>query len=346
MLTDIGMPGATGLDLLKIVESVAPDLPVILLSGLYEQRLALAALKAGAADYLVKPVNPKELTSVVANHLRPDTKSKQAEAREILKSLLAKNSRRFLTLEQVEQIFSAFGLKRCETRAHCERVAGLAVLFGKDLGLSEADSDDLELGALLHDIGKIAVPHNLLQKKGPLTWHERRMMEVHPQIGFELLSEFPQLTGAAEIAYGHHERFDGSGYPRGLRGEQIPYTARIFAVVDTFDAITSERPYGPAQSAELALDEIERAAGKQFDPELVGVFARMQLTEYLGWTPRLRELVERWNTGSRRHSSTTSPGSSSGPMRHRAGIMEPSSSGSSATTLLARFLTPLSARRT
>ena len=277
MLTDIGMPGTSGLDLLQTVKAVSPDLPVILLSGLYEVDLALTALKNGAADYLVKPVNATELAGIVNNHLQPETQRRQSEAHEILRSLLAKHDRYSLSAEQVAQIFSAVGLKRSETRVHCERVAGLAVLFGKRLGLAGEQLRDLELAALFHDIGKVAVPHNLLQKKGPLTSNERRMMELHPQIGFELLSGFPHLERAAEVAYSHHESFDGSGHPRGLSGEEIPIAARIFSVVDTFDAITSERPYRAAQSSELALSEIEAAAGAQLDPSLVEAFLQIEV---------------------------------------------------------------------
>ena len=281
VLTDIGMPGTSGLDLLRTLKTVAPGLPVLLLSGLCELGLALSALQNGAADYLVKPVNAKELTSVVKNHLRPDTQRRQASAQKILKSLLEKNDRHTLSAEHIEQVFSAFGLKRSETRTHCERVAALAVLFGKELGLLGEQLLDLKLAALLHDIGKVAVPHNLLQKKGPLTPHERRIMEFHPQIGFELLSGFPRLAKAAEVAHAHHESFNGSGYPRGIRGEQIPFAARIFSVADTFDAITSERPYRAAQSVELALKEIENAAGEQLDPSLVQVFLKIDAGRFL-----------------------------------------------------------------
>ena len=281
VLTDIGCRGQAGSICLRTLKTVSPGLPVLLLSGLYELGLALSALNNGAADYLVKPVNAKELTAVVKNHLRPNTQRRQARAQKILKSLLEKNDRRALSAEHVEQVFSAFGLKRSETRTHCERVAAVAVLFGKELGLLGEQLLDLKLAALLHDIGKVAVPHNLLEKKGPLTPHERRIMEFHPQIGFELLCGFPRLARAAEVAHAHHESFDGSGYPRGIRGEQIPFAARIFSVADTFDAITSERPYRAAQSVELALKEIENAAGEQLDPSLVQVFLKIDAGRFL-----------------------------------------------------------------
>ena len=296
VLTDIGMPGTSGLDLLRTLKTVSPGLPVLLLSGLYELGLALSALKNGAADYLVKPVNAKELTAAVKNHLRPDTQRRQARAQKILKSLLEKNDRQALSAEHVEQVFSAFGLKRSETRTHCERVAAVAVLFGKELGLLGEQLLDLKLAALLHDIGKVAVPHNLLEKKGPLTPHERRIMEFHPQIGFELLCGFPRLARAAEVAHAHHESFDGSGYPRGLSGGQILVAARIFSVVDTFDAITSGRPYRAAQSVELALKEIKKAAGQQLDPSLVDVFLKIDVDRLL--RPPLRG-QPRWTNGAK-----------------------------------------------
>ena len=254
---------------------VSPELPVILIFGLYEVGLAIEALKRGAADYLLKPAKPDEVANLVARHLQPDHEGQRETMRGALRKFLSSRDRYHKPGEQVQEVFNALGFKRYETLQHSKRVAAYAVLLGEAKKLSTEELRHLELGALLHDIGKIAIPHNVLMKAGPLNDKEWAVMKLHPQIGWELLSEFPELGEEAEIVYSHHERFDGEGYPRGLKAHDIPLGARIFSIVDTVDAITSDRPYRSRQPIETALAEVEKHSNKQFDPALVRTFQQL-----------------------------------------------------------------------
>lgn len=272
MLADINMPGMGGIELLRSVKSTRPELPVILISGLYELALALDALKFGAEDYLKKPVRPKDVLAAVGKYLmsKPDTGEKAVQAA----------LRRYLTARRtgrggngpIEEVFQKFEMKRYETMRHSQRVAAYARRFGEELGLAEGALDRLELGSLLHDIGKIGIPRNVLMKAGKLNEEEWRVMREHPTIGHRLLAGFEDLQVEANIILAHHERFDGGGYPLALSGKEIPLGARIFSIVDTFDAITSDRPYRAGQSMAIARAEIERMGGLQFDPDLMNVF--------------------------------------------------------------------------
>jgi putative nucleotidyltransferase with HDIG domain len=170
------------------------------------------------------------------------------------------------------KLFHALGSKRYETMQHCTRVAAYATLFGETVGLSKGDLRDLQLGALLHDLGKVAIPRNVLLKPAALNEREWSIMRSHPRIGFELLAGVPGLADAAQIVYSHHEQFDGSGYPRALRGLEIPAGARMFSIIDTFDAVTCNRPYRAARSHTAAANEIRNGSQTQFDPELVDLF--------------------------------------------------------------------------
>jgi putative nucleotidyltransferase with HDIG domain len=166
----------------------------------------------------------------------------------------------------------ALELRDHETQGHSQRVTRLAVYLGRAMGLGEADLVHLRRGALLHDIGKMGVPDNILTKPGPLTDDEWKIMRQHPVYAYELFSQIEFLRPALDIPYGHHERWDGSGYPRGLSGEAIPLAARIFAVVDVWDALSSDRPYRPAWPEEEATAYICAGSGKHFDPCIVEAF--------------------------------------------------------------------------
>ena len=275
ILTDINMPGMGGVDLLRTVKTVSPELPVILISAFYGVGVAIEALKGGASDYLLKPAKPDEVAKLVARHLEPGHEGQRGAMRGALREFLSSRDRYHKPGEQVQEVFDVLGFKRFETLQHSKRVAAYAILLGEAKKLSIEELRHLELGALLHDIGKIAIPHNVLMKAGPLNDEEWGVMKLHPQIGWELLSEFPELGAEAEIVYSHHERFDGKGYPRGLKDHDIPLGSRIFSIVDTLDAITSDRPYRPRQPIETALAEIASHSNKQFDPTLVRTFQRL-----------------------------------------------------------------------
>lgn len=173
----------------------------------------------------------------------------------------------------------AVELRDQETAGHTERVTALTLRLAKALGVPEEDLDDLRRGAILHDVGKIAIPDRILLKPGPLTEEEWAVMKLHPVYAYEWLSGIPFLKKALEVPYAHHERWDGSGYPRGLKGLEIPLSARIFAVADVYDALTSDRPYRKAWPKEKALAYIREEAGKQFDPEVVEAFLKLMAEE-------------------------------------------------------------------
>ena len=275
VLADIRMPGMNGIDLLREVKSRQPELPVILVSGLYELALALDALEAGADDYLKKPVKPSDVVTLVGKYLQRDARRHEEVFREALRQFLDGRSANGEGTEALVEVFRMLGFRRYETFQHSQRVPAYSRLFGEQCGLTEPELGHLELGALLHDIGKIGIPRNVLLKPEPLTEEEWRVMKTHPQIGYGLISEFPAFREEARIVLSHHERFDGKGYPLGKSGKEIPPEARIFSIVDTLDAITSDRPYRSAQPLSKAREEIEKMSASQFDPLLVDVFGRI-----------------------------------------------------------------------
>jgi len=274
LLADISLPGMTGIELLREVKYKYPHLPVILISGMYELALAVDALEAGADDYLKKPVRPADVIALVSRYLAPNFQ-RQETLHEALSDFVASQPADPGTFAQIKEVFQKLGFKRYETCEHSARVASYCRLFGRHCRLTDEELRHLELGALLHDIGKIGIPRNILLKPGKLNEEEWRVMRIHPSIGHRLLAPFPQLWKEAEIVYSHHEKYDGSGYPRGLRGEDIPLESRIFSIVDAYDAITSDRPYRPGQSREKALLEIEKGSGTQFDAALIKEFLRL-----------------------------------------------------------------------
>ena len=194
-----------------------------------------------------------------------------------------------LYIQEVEQnyeslrqvMFSALDLRDGITGGHSSRVADLAVHLGQRLNMSAEAIEHLKWAAFLHDVGKLAVPDEILTKPGPLSVNEWEQMRRHPAYGLSIVNGDGFLRQVAEIVYCHHERYDGKGYPRGLAGEEIPLGARVFAVADAYDAMTSDRPYRPALSHAQAIEEIERNAGSQFDPRVVAV-----MLEWTRETPR------------------------------------------------------------
>jgi putative two-component system response regulator len=280
-LSDINMPGMSGLDLLRTVKAVVPDLPFILISGICDLPLANGALRAGATDYLLKPVRPADLLGLVSRHADSAHSGAFGALKKALKrSLRTRDALGANRVRQLLPIFDVLGFKRFETLQHSRRVSAFALLIGRGLGLSRDAMRGLEVGALLHDIGKVGIPHNVLMKPGKLNDEEFAIMRMHPQLGLDLLSGIPDLDREAEIVYSHHERFDGNGYPQRLAGESIPLSARVFSIADTLDALTSDRCYRPARALPAARVEIHRVAGSQFDPSILRLFDQVEDREF------------------------------------------------------------------
>jgi len=175
----------------------------------------------------------------------------------------------------LEALGDALDKKDAETEGHSKRVTAFTIAIARAMGLPKDQISVIARGAFLHDIGKMAIPDAILRKPGALTPDEISIMREHCYHGYEILRKIPFLVEAAEIVYAHQERYDGTGYPRGLKGDQIPLGARMFSIADTLDAITSDRPYRQAQSLAAAREEIQRWSGRQFDPEVVHVFLDM-----------------------------------------------------------------------
>jgi putative nucleotidyltransferase with HDIG domain len=276
LLSDVSMPGMTGLDLLRTVKAVTPDLPFILVSGTCDLPVAQGALRAGATDYLLKPVRPDDLISLVSKHLYGLQAERLSAVKQALQQTLGGSSPGGSDrASQLLPIFNAMGIKRFETLQHSCRVSAFTLLMARDLRMSGDARKALEAGALLHDIGKAGTPHNLLMKPGKLNEAEWAIMKLHPQLGLDLLSAVPAVERESELVYCHHKRFDGTGYPRGLARDAIPLSARIFAIADVLDALTSARCYRRSITLSQARSEIRRQAETHFDPAVLNLFDRV-----------------------------------------------------------------------
>ncbi|MFN4033097.1 MAG: HD domain-containing phosphohydrolase [Fimbriimonadales bacterium] len=273
VLSDIFMPGMNGFDLLRQIREHAPDTPVILITGYGNIEMAREALKQGASDFITKPYNIHEIPIMIERNMtRHSILSSQARAYE---DAVQQSYRATL-----DALLAALDTRDTETEGHSERVAAYTMAMARRLNLSPSELSDIERGALLHDIGKIGVPDSILYKPEPLTPEEWEIMRQHPVIGYRMCMKVDALRPAAPIVLHHHERWDGQGYPYGLAGEAIPLGARIFAIADTLDAMTSDRPYRQAQSFAEAREEIVRCSGTQFDPEMVKLFLEIPEEEW------------------------------------------------------------------
>ena len=263
VLCDINLPDSSGLDLLRELRELHPDVATVMVTGRDDPMIADRALDLGALAYVTKPFAPNKLLIDLSTALR------RREARHESESAL-----REAHLETLRRLSRAVEYHDGETGAHIERVGEHAAAIARARGLDEQEVELLRLAAPLHDIGKIGVPTVLLHKDGPLTPEERALLQLHTETGRDLLagSGNDVLELAATIAWTHHERWDGGGYPRGLAAEEIPLAGRIVAVADVFDAITSNRPYRNALSVDEALSIIAAQRGTAFDPDVVDAF--------------------------------------------------------------------------
>ena len=285
VLSDVMMPGRDGLSLLDMICRDYPSVPVVILTGIHDIYVATNAFRRGAIDYLLKPFERKQLVTVVARALEHASLLKQNAAyrRNLEEIISTRTSRLRATMRDLEKSYditlevmgNALDLRDTATEGHSRRVTAYTIALAEEIGIEGDLLRVIARGAFLHDIGKIATPDRILLKPGKLDAEETAIMREHSERGYEMVRKIPFLRDASEIVYAHQESFDGSGYPRGLRGEEIPLGARIFAIADTLDAMTSDRPYRKGMSFGVAREEIVRCSGSQFDPEIVEVFLGM-----------------------------------------------------------------------
>jgi putative two-component system response regulator len=294
VLCDITMPGESGLDLLASLAADFPEVAVVMTTGVDDPATAARAYEIGAYGYLIKPFTVNEVRITLASALRRGEleAGRQSHLRG-LERTVARLSRVNGAVSDIEagatvpsggsdegaaeRISRALSLGDDEPRAHIERMSRVSAMLAEAVGFSGCTTEEFRRAASLHDVGKVMVPEAILLKPGKLTTEEQREMQRHTRTGYQLLaaSTAPFMRVAASIALGHHEWWDGSGYPRGLRGEDIPLEARIAAVADVFDALTSNRVYRPALPGDAAFAAMTELRGRQFDPRLVDIFSRL-----------------------------------------------------------------------
>ena len=274
ILLDIMMPGMDGYAVCRALKAdpATAGIPVIFITALNDSQDETAGFDVGGVDYLTKPVSPPVVRARVRTHL----------------SLVRMEELRETRLQIVQRLGRAAEYKDNETGMHVIRMSHFSQLLALAAGCSPAWAEDLLNAAPMHDVGKIGIPDAVLRKPGPLDADEWATMRRHPEIGAEIIGEHPSgvLQLAREIALAHHEKWDGSGYPRGLAGEAIPLSARIVAIADVFDALTTRRPYKEPWPVQEAMNHIAAQAGKHFDPALVALFAPL--------LPQLLEIRARW----------------------------------------------------
>lgn len=285
VVSDITMPGMSGLDMIPHVKNSSPNTVVVMISGMQTVESAIDALRLGAFDYVMKPFDLRQVEAVVKralehqdlivakqryeDHLEELVEQRTAELDDALNSLEGAYR------STLKALTAALETRDLETHGHSERVVSYSMRLGREYGLDNQKLKSLEFGSLLHDIGKIGVPDLILRKPAKLTPDEWVLMRQHPRHGQQILRGISFLEGAARVVAQHHEKWDGSGYPAGLAGEDIDICARIFSVADAFDAITSNRVYRKGKPYQAAAEELDEWAGKQFDPKVVEAFHRV-----------------------------------------------------------------------
>ncbi|HVF68184.1 MAG TPA: HD domain-containing phosphohydrolase [Pyrinomonadaceae bacterium] len=290
VISDIHMRGMSGIEMIPRVHELSPDTLIVMVSGSQDVESAVGAMRAGAFDYLLKPFDLELVEVAVRRALEHQLllESKRRYETYLERMIAQRTAELDGALQSLEGAYrttlkalvTALETRDSETHGHSERVVAFSLRLGREMNLCEEELSSLEFGSLLHDIGKIGVPDAVLRKPAPLTEPEWYEMRKHPLHGEQILRGIGFLEGAARVVAQHHERWDGSGYPVGLRGEQIDLNARIFAVADAFDAITSDRVYRVGKSYDAAAREIEDWAGRQFDPAVVEAFRRVPPGEW------------------------------------------------------------------
>lgn len=268
VVSDQKMPEMEGTEFLKRVSSTHPDIVKILLTGHADTDIIVASInECQLYQYILKPFEPEDLKVSIQNGLKKYELSSHKNI--ILKDL------KELFYKTIKSISFALDAKDPYTHGHSLRVTLYSLILANDLNLDDEVLEEIETAGLLHDIGKIGIPQNILCKPGKLTDEEFEVMKSHPEQGEKMVMNIKKLKIIANWLRTHHERWDGRGYPSGLKGEEIPISARIIALADTYDAMTSNRPYRNALTHSIAMAEIQKCAGTQFDPQLAGLFVKL-----------------------------------------------------------------------
>ena len=284
VLSDVNMPGTSGLDLAPRIAEHYPDTPVLMVTGVDDAEVAERAVDAGAYGYITKPFVPNEILIGVMNALRRrELEIENRRHRENLLELVAERTRelrethevlRFCQEETIRRLSVASEYRDEETGEHIQRMSRYCALLASLAGMDEDYVELVRVASPLHDVGKIAIPDSILRKPGKHTPEEFARMKQHAEAGYRILAGtgIRLLDVAADIAWTHHEKWDGSGYPRGIQGEAIPMEGRLTAIADVFDALTTQRVYKPAFSLERSLEIMREGRGSHFDPHLLDVF--------------------------------------------------------------------------
>jgi putative two-component system response regulator len=280
VMLDIKMPGKSGIELLPEIKSAYPDTAVIMATAVNDINVAVQCLKQGADDYICKPFNLEEVSLAVQRAI--EKRRLQLEVREYQQFLEEKVEEQMgeikkLFLGAIEALVSALEAKDRYTGGHSRRVTEIALALGNELGLSTKDMEDLRWGSLLHDVGKIAIDQLIQNKPGKLTREEYEHIMTHTHVGAQIVKPVVNEK-ISEMIEHHHDHYDGGGLHQVIAGNDIPLGARIIAIADAFDAMTSDRPYRSAMSIAEAIDEIKRYAGTQFDPNIVTALLKTSKT--------------------------------------------------------------------
>jgi putative nucleotidyltransferase with HDIG domain len=285
VIADLQMPKVSGMQLLAEVRQRYPELAFLIGTGVDDVRVGVRAMREGADDYLVKPFESEIVMACLERAFQKKRLEREVENyRSHLEEMVAVRTRQLQgALRQIESSYestlealgAAIDLRDSPTAGHSRRVFLYSIEIAKALNLTEHQLTVIGFGALLHDIGKLAIPDSILLKPGPLTAEEKTVMQKHVQLGYGMIKDIEFLVEPAKIILTHHERCDGSGYPQGLKSADIPIGAKIFAVADTVDAMTSDRPYRSALPFAAAREQIKRGSGKEYDSRVAEVFLQI-----------------------------------------------------------------------
>ncbi|MCU0237721.1 MAG: response regulator [Acidobacteria bacterium] len=304
LMSDIRMPGKTGLDLLEEVKKLDEDAMVIMISAVKDIESAIAAMSKGAYDYVAKPFKLNEVLFVAnkameKRQLVRENKEYQKQLEKMVEERTSELKQAVIELDRtytftLRAMVTALDTRDTETQGHSLRVVRFTLKLAELLGIYDKNTLKIyEYGALLHDIGKIGIPDAILRKPGKLDAGEWEIMKGHPRIGYNILERIKFLEEAAQVVLHHHEAYDGSGYPEGLSGENIPLGARIFHIADSIDAMTSDRPYKKALAFDTAAAELLKYSGQQFDPAIISVFAKTSLDFWIAEKASIEENIRR-----------------------------------------------------